>query len=196
MRKKSGKKAAQKFKEKLASIETFATEVDASNLGEQAVSLTYEIAVIKTAVAFEHLMLDCLITAINNDTRTISERTGISFPKHLTDQVCEYLVTGGAFFDFKGRDGLLRTIKSYVPADHWLVDAIKQPQHTKPLNRLIALRNFAAHESPASKHKLLEAIGQSKVGGSGSWVKCQGRFLALTGQLRELANDIEKKAPF
>ena len=195
-RKKSGKKAARKFRQAVARIETFTREIDSSNLGDQAVSWAYEAALIKTAVAFEQLMLDCIVAAINNDTATISARTGIAFPKHLTDEVCEYLVTGGGFFDFRGRDGLIKTIKGYVPDNHWLPEAVKQAQHKGALDRMIALRNFAAHESSASKRKALDAIGQQKIGGAGSWIKCQGRFSDLTTALTSLANEIETKAPY
>lgn len=195
-RKKSGRKAAQKFRQALARVEAFTREIDSGNLGDQAVSWAYEAALIKIAVAFEQLMLDCIVAAINNDTTTISAQTGIAFPKHLTDEVCEYLVTGGGFFDFNGRDGLIRTIKGYVPDNHWLLQAIKQPRHKKPLDRMIALRNFAAHESPASKRKALDAIGQQRVAGAGSWIKCQGRFSDMTTALMNLANEIEAKAPY
>lgn len=114
-RKKSGKKAAQTFRDTLGRIETFTHEIDRNDLSDQAVTWAYEAALLKTYVVFEHLMLDCIVTAINNDTSTISARTGIAFPKHLTDEVCEYLVTGGGFFDFKGRDGLIRLIKASFP---------------------------------------------------------------------------------
>jgi hypothetical protein len=141
-------------------------------------------------------MLDCVVTAINNDTTTISARTGIAFPKHLTDEICEYLVTGGGFFDFKGRDGLIKTIKGYIPYDHWLLEAVKQAWHKEPLNRMIAIRSFAAHESPASKRKALDAIGQHRVGSAGSWIKCQNRFSDMTAAFSKLANEIETKAPY
>ena len=195
-RKKSGKRAAQKSNQTLDRLDAFITEVNNGNLTEQAVSWAHEAALIKAAVAFEHLMLDCIVTAINNDTSTISARTGITFPKHLTDEVCEYLVTGGGFFDFKGRDGLIKTIKGYVPDGHWVLDAVKDPQHRQPLDRMIALRNFAAHESPASRRKALEAIGQARVGTAGSWIKSHGRFSTMTNALRQLANDIDTKAPY
>ncbi len=195
-RKKSGKKAAGKFKDALARIEAFTREIDNANLGDQAVSWAYEAALIKSTVAFEHLMLDCIVTAINNDTATIAAQTGIAFPKHLTDEVCGYLVTGGGFFDFKGRDGLIKTIKGYVPAGHWLLEAVKQAQHKQTLDRMIALRNFAAHDSPASKRKALDTIGQRRVGGAGSWIKCQHRFSDMTTALTKLANEIEMRAPF
>jgi hypothetical protein len=174
----------------------FTHEIDNGNLGDQAVSWAYEAALLKTYVAFEHLMLDCIVTAINNDTSTISARTGIVFPKHLTDKVCEYLITGGGFFDFKGRDGLIRTIKGYVSDDHWLLEAVKQTQHTKPLNRMIALRNFAAHESPASERKARDAIEQQNISSAGSWIKRQGRFSDMTTALAKLADEIATKAPY
>lgn len=195
-RKKSGKLAAQRFKETLARIEEFTHEIDAGSLGRQASSWAYEAAIIKTAVAFEHLMLDCIVTAINNDTATISARTSIAFPKHLTDEVCEYLVTNGGFFDFKGRDGLIRKIKGYVPDDHWLLQVVREAQYKDPLERMIALRNFAAHESAASKRQVLAVVGQQKIGTAGSWIKCKGRFPDLTSALGTLADEIEKKAPY
>jgi len=110
--------------------------------------------------------------------------------------VCEYLVTGGGFFDFHGRDGLIRQVKCYVPDSHWLLTAVKKLAHKETLDRLVALRNFAAHESPASKRKALDAIGQRKVGTAGSWVKKQGRFSRLAAGLARLADDIEAAAPY
>ncbi len=181
----------------LQRIEGFTEEINKSNsLSAQAVSWAYEAALLKTCVAFEHLMLECIVTAINNDSSTISAQTDIAFPRHLNHAVCEYLVTGGRFFDFRGRDGLIQKIKGYVPDGHWLLEAIKQRKYKDPLDRMIALRNFAAHESPASKRKALEAIEQKRVQSAGSWVKHNDRFLALTRALAALADDIKAKAPY
>lgn len=96
-------------------IWNFVVEAEEAKLTDQAVTWVYEAALIKTAVAFEKLMLDCLVTAINNDTSTTSETTGVAFPRHLNDEVCEYLVTGGGYFDFEGgQSGLVRVIKELV----------------------------------------------------------------------------------
>jgi hypothetical protein len=195
-RKKSGRKAAQDFIDTAARIEAFCAEVDDSGLGDQAVTWGYEAALVKTYVAFERLMLNCIVVAINNDTTTISSRTGISFPKHLTDEVCEYLVTGGGYFDFKGRGGLIKIIKDYVPADHWLLEAVKQERFKSQLDIMVALRNYAAHESPASKRKALEAVGQDKIGSAGSWIKRQGRFTKMITDLCGLAREIKTRAPY
>ena len=78
-------------------------------------------------------MLDTLVGALNNDTSTLSTRTGFSFPKHLTDEVCRFLVTGRGYFDFKGRDGLIKTLKQYLPDDHYLVEVVSKPFGCQPL---------------------------------------------------------------
>lgn len=195
-RKKSGKTAARKFRETIERIEQFADETACLDISDQALTWSYEAALIKTYVAFERLMLDCIVAAINNDTSTISARTGIAFPKHLSDEVCEYLVTGGRYFDFRGRDGLLKVIKSYVPDGHWLLEAVKQPQYKDQLNIMVALRNFAAHESPASKRKALEVLGQQQIGSAGAWIKRQRRFSTVTAALNNLASEIETRAPY
>jgi hypothetical protein len=195
-KKKSGKRAAREFGASIMRIEKFLAEIEASTLSAQSRTWAYEAAIIKTAVAFEKLMLSCLVTAINNDTATIADRTGVVFPKHLTDEVCEFLVTGGGFFDFKGRSGLIATVKKFVPENHWLVNVVKKPTYRVPLDRLIALRNFAAHESAAGKRALGMVINQDRVRPAGVWAKTQGRFVQLLGSLRDLANDIEAAAPY
>jgi hypothetical protein len=195
-RKKSGKKAVQRFRSSLDRIEEFAEEIDSSGLGAQAVTWAYEAALLKTYVAFENLMLDCIVAAINNDTSTISARTSVAFPKHLTDEVCEYLVIGSGYFDFRGRAGLIKVIKGYVPDGHWLLAAVKQPRHIKPLDQMIALRNYAAHESPVSKRKARDAIGQQRIASAGSWLKLQDRFPDMIKALNKVADDIAAQAPY
>lgn len=197
-RKKSGKKAAQQFVASLDRIDAFVAEIrnTTPKPSAQAITWTYETALIKIAVAFENLMLDCLVTAINNDTRTISERTGTQFPKHLTDEVCEYLVTGGRYFDFRGRDGLLKTIQQYVASGHWLYKVTAKSTYAKTLDRLFALRNFAAHESRQAKATALKVLGLKQMGTPGSWIKHQQRYTQLSASLRTLGAELESVAPY
>ncbi|MFJ8973491.1 hypothetical protein ACIRJ3_29775 [Streptomyces anulatus] len=195
-RKKSAIYAANAFKQETQRVLEFVESVEEAQLGDQDLSWSYEQALVKTAVAFERLMLACIVCAVNNDTSTISEQTGIKFPKHLTDEVCEYLVTGGGYFDFKGRDGLIKTLRKFTPPTHYLPTAVKLPRFKDPLDRLIALRNFAAHESPASKAKVLEVLGVKRISSAGAWVKKQGRFQDLVAKLDDLADEIIKSAPY
>lgn len=167
-----------------------------SFMSDEHKSWSHDYAVIRLYREFEQMMLAGIVGAINNDSTTISEVTGVDFPKHLTDEVCEYLVLGSGYFDFKGRDGLIKNLKKYVPDTHYLVTIVKKPKYKDTLEKLSALRNYAAHESHQSKRAVLSAIGQKRIGSAGSWLKVQGRFPAIASKLKELAQDVHDSAPY
>lgn len=194
-RKKSVKHSAQLFRKAADDIVDFLARVSA-NQSDQHVSWLHNYGIIRLYREFEVLVLDALVGAINNDTATVSATTGIEFPKHLTDEVCEFLITGTGYFDFKGRSGLIKTLKEFVPANHYLVTCVKKVAYTDALERLSALRNFAAHESAISKRAALAAIGGQRIESSGAWLKCEDRFQAIVDHLKTLATDIEHAAPF
>lgn len=194
-RKTSVKLASCSFRTAADSITTFISEVSPSQSDEH-ISWLHNYAIIRLSREFEGLMLSTLIGAINNDTATLEETTGIEFPKHLTDEICEFLITGTGYFDFKGRSGLIKTIKSFVPDDHYLHTTIKKAAYRSALDRLSALRNFAAHESYPSKRAALEAIDGERISSSGAWLKRQERFDSLVTSLKALATEIENAAPF
>ena len=103
-------------------------------------------------------MLNVLVALLNADPTHFSSRTGTLFPKHMNTSVCQHLVTGGGYFDFRGRDGLLREVQKIVPKTHWLYVELKKPSHRPTLNKLVGLRNYAAHGSEQSKQAVKEAI--------------------------------------
>ncbi|MGW5336138.1 hypothetical protein [Streptomyces bauhiniae] len=211
---KSGQFAANKFKGTTQRIRAYIDEIDASGLGAQAVTWAYESALMKTSVAFESLMLECLIVALKNDSKPFSEHTSIAFPKHMTEKVCEHLVTGGGYFDFAGRDGLLKTVKKFTGGDgHYLYDAVKNKAYYHALALLIALRNYAAHESPQSKQTMRKAIVACRLGitgnpnahqlqganaptAAGAWLKTQKRLACILDSLDALADEIHQGAPY
>ncbi|MFF0754401.1 hypothetical protein [Streptomyces sp. NPDC004267] len=216
-RKKSGKYAANKFKTTTRGIRDFLDEVNAAGLSETALTWSYETALIRTTVAFEKLMLECLIVALNKDTGPFSDDTGVRFPKHLDQKVCEYLVTGGGYFDFRGRDGLLKDMKKFTGPQHYLQVAVRDEKRRYALELLLTLRNYAAHQSPQSKEKVRESIfcfkeGVKSVNGSaqlkakfakakapmsaGVWLKRQGRMTYILDRLDALADEIHQGAPY
>ena len=194
-RKKSIKGSADWFKACADEIEDF---LDTVTLGQtdEHVSWLHNYAVIKLYRTFESFMLDCLIGAINNDTAALSSKSGIAFPKHLTDEVCEFIITGQGYFDFKGRDGLIGIVKRYVPDTHYILTVVKHARYKEALEHLCALRNFAAHESYKSKKAALDAIGGNRIRSSGAWLKRQERFKWLSRKLKELADEIHAAAPY
>jgi hypothetical protein len=194
-RKKSIQGAAVRFVQLVDTLETYYEGVLVSDLSAKAVTWACEAAVIKLHVYFEHLILDTLVGAINNDTSTLSGSTGIDFPRHLTDEVCEYIVTGGRYFDFRGRDGLIKLLRQYVPENHYVVDIVKRQKYRVTLERLVALRNLAAHESSVGKKIAKEAVDPN-LGSAGVWLKRDNQFLHLTERLKEFAEELREAAPY
>ena len=194
-KKKSVKKAASVFREQISETIDF-VKLSEKGLSDAHLSRLYDTAIIFLYRDFENLILEVLVGAINNDTGTIKSTLGIDFPKHLTDEVCYYIATGPSYFDFKGRDGLIKRVKQYVPDKHYLVTTLKDSKYKLSIERLCALRNFAVHGSPQSKRAVLKAIKQTRVGSAGSWLKKQGRLHGIMNRLKELATDLENRAPF
>ena len=115
MKKKSARKASEQFKEQVEIIERFLEQRIFSILSDSHLSWMFDYAIIRLYREFENMILNCLVAGINNDTEQLSETTGVVFPKHITEEVCEYLVVGDGYFDFRGRDGLIATLKKYLP---------------------------------------------------------------------------------
>ena len=196
MRKKSIKTAAATFSENVDNIVKFIQHSDESELTGKYKSWCYDLAIIRLYREFEDLMLSCLVALINTDATTFSQLKGRKFPNHMNAEVCEYLVYGDGYFDFSGRDGLINTIKKFVPRTHWLPAMIKKQKYKDALEQLCALRNFAAHDSNVSKKRALVAINQKRVLSSGAWLKKQDRFASICNRLKQLADEIEAAAPF
>lgn len=194
-RKKSIKHSAQSFRDAADEITTFLTNVSSGQSAEH-ISWLHNYAIICLYREFESLVLDTLVGAINNNTTSVSTTTGIKFPTHLSAEVCEFLVTGTGYFDFKGRDGLIKTLKKFVPDTHYLVTTVKKATYKEALEQLSALRNFAAHESDQSKRSALDAIDGERIASSGAWLKRYGRFQRIVDRLKALATELENAAPF
>lgn len=194
-RKKSVKEAARHFREQADAITAFLA-TPGRNQSKEHASWLHEYGVIRLYREFERLILGALVGAINNDTSTLSRSVGIQFPAHLTDEVCEFIVIGDGFFDFKGRDGLIQKLRKYIPENHCLVSAMKSPKYKTPLEQLSALRNLAAHDSTVARSRAKDAVGQKRMGSAGSWLKAKGRLASLARQLKELATEIENAAPY
>jgi hypothetical protein len=194
-KKKSTKLAAKQFVDAADAILAYAHE-SARKLGVQHTTWAYEYAIIHLYRSFEQLVLHALVAAINNDTETISEVTGYNFPKHIPANISLYLIVGSGYFDFRGRSGLIGELRRYVPADHFLVETVKDGKYKQPLERLIALRTFAAHDSELSKKAAKKATGMKGLGSAGSWLKRQDRFDKLVRSLKSLAAELDARAPY
>lgn len=195
-RKKSIKASADKFQRRADELLEFLDAAERHLPVQQHISWVYEYGVLRLYREFESMILEALVGVINSDTTTISSRTGVVFPKHLTDEVCEYLIIGDGYFDFKGRDGLIKTLKEYVPNNHYLVGIIKKDTYKNALEYLSSLRNLAAHNSKIAKTRAKRAVDQERMPEAGVWLKKQERLKKMVVSLRKLSGEIEAAAPY
>jgi len=197
MKKKSLKLAAKTFVENVDKIAEFTQRcVGAVSITKEDKIWCYDLAIIRLYREFEELILSCLVAMINNDAATFSEVKQRTFPKHLNVEVCEYLICGDGYFDFAGREGLLKQVSRVVPDQHWLRTIVRDTAYTDSLNQLSALRNFAAHDSAVSKKSALKATGSKKMSSSGSWLQKDGRFDTICECLKKMSQKIEAGAAY
>lgn len=167
-----------------------------AGLSKSATSRAFAMAVIETAISLERLVLDCLVVAINNDVKALRTDSKVNFPAHLQDDVVEFIIVGNGYFDFRGgKSGVISAMATYVEKTHWVVVAAQGLDATV-VDRLILLRNWAAHESSASARKARSGIGAPKAQSAGSWIKVGSRMEELLDEVESFAQRIEAAAPF
>ena len=196
MKKKSGKKASETFKERAQEIGDFLDRENLSSFSVAHVTWIHDYAIIRLYREFETMIFNCLVAAINSDTQQLSQTTGVAFPKHLTEEACEFIIVGDGYFDFRGRDGLIGKLKKYLPGNHYLVQIVAKNDYKETLDKLSALRNFAAHSSKVSKKSALRALGRQRLASSGAWLKERNRFSEMLRSLRQLADEVHAQAPY
>jgi len=112
-RKKSVRKAGDDFVTNAAAIKEFVAVFDGTKPSETHRTWVYEHGIIRLYREFELLMLHALTGAINNDTEAVAKILGVKLPPHLNADVSRFLITGTGYFDYKGRDGLIGTLKRF-----------------------------------------------------------------------------------
>lgn len=196
-KKKSLKKPTAHFVTECKKIEEFIECTSFSKgVSDSHISWLYEHAIIRLYREFEQMLLECLVAGLNHDNTHLSQTNNLSLPKHLTDELCEYLIKGNRYFDFKGRKDIQKKCKRFLGDSHFLTDIFSETIHDRSLRKLIALRNFAAHDSSQSKKAALGACGLTRMGSSGSYLKKQNRLKLIIDDLIVLANKINEKASF
>ena len=73
---------------------------------------------------------------------------------------------------------------------------VADPKYKASIERLVALRNFAAHGSSYAKKKALATLGVRRLRSAGAWLSKLGRFDAILAQLRGMATDLKARAPY
>ena len=161
---------------------------------------SYENAILMVYKAFEVFIERLLVSCLNHDHSYFEEKYGIALGKHINDDVCEFLITKGGFFDFKGYGGLIKILGNTLGSNHNLITVIKETEKEKGkeenyqtyIDQLCAIRNYAAHNSKQSKQSAKKAFGVNSISSAGSCLKQQNRFTTIVGKLKTLSNEVQQ----
>lgn len=195
-RKKSIRNASIRFIRETDAILAFASRVTQTGVAAEDLAWCYDLAIIRLNRQFEYLILQVLVGALNNDSSTLSNTTGVQFPKHMSHNVCRFLVVGRRYFDFRGREGLIMKLKEFLPDRHFLLQIVADESYRTSLEKLFALRNLAAHASPQAEKAARKALRQTKLRAPGRWLMIQGRFENIASDLADMAEKIGRRAPY
>lgn len=153
---------------------------------------SYENAILMVYKSFEIFIERLLISCLNHDHSCFEEKYGIALGKHINDDVCEFLITKGGFFDFRGYSGLIKTLGDILGNNHRLIALFKGNDYKIYIEQLCALRNYAAHNSKQSKQSAKKAFELRSISSAGSCLKQQGRFLTILTKLKELSDEVKQ----
>lgn len=158
---------------------------------ELHLSYSYENAILMTYKAFEIFVKRIMISCLNHDHSFFESKYGIALGKHINDDICEFLITKGRYFDFRGYSGLVDTLKGILGNNHPFISIVKQDTHKGYIDQLCAARNYAAHNSKQSKEAAKKAFGLTSISSAGSCLKKADRFSNIISGLKALANEIK-----
>ena len=102
-------------------------------------------------VSAENLLTDCLTF----DTSRYSETKGMRLPKHPNRSVCQGLVTGHGYFNFKNTENLKATARKILVDKYNPFNKITRSQ-CKKIDDFYTFRQYVAHRSNTSKQNLLK----------------------------------------
>lgn len=201
MNKKSIKLAAEKFVKSVDETLKFTQSVKDLKVNRQLSSeyesWCFDYAIIRLCHEFENFMFHCLIVLINNDSEALRRGTGIRFSKHMSIDVCEYLIVGdNSYYDMKNREEYIKKLNKFFKStdsnDHnsfWFLEIVKKPEYQIYWELCTGLRHFSAHNSSHSKkvardlaYKYSGADKKKEAGkkrsrrmqsSSGAWLKIQ-----------------------
>jgi hypothetical protein len=96
-----------------------------------------------------------LIDCLNKDTSQYSKHTGYYLPKHLSRDICNAMIFGIGYKDFKSVSHLKSFAKQVlVPGNNPFQKISKNP--SKKIDDYYVIRNYLAHYSYVAERKLEE----------------------------------------
>lgn len=194
MRKIDFQKSTADFKKQVTDLKSFLSESKIAFSGnknrDSYISNCYEYGIISLYKIFETFIYRTIVGCINHDSSHVSETYNLNFGKHISDEMCDFILTKGKYFNFSGRSDLISICKKHIGDTYGVVDILKNRNYESALDELIAFRNFAAHSSKQAKTKAKEVIKGQRIPSIGSYLKKQARLEKIADALCNLSDDV------
>ena len=115
----------------------------------------HEAFVFKVCASWEIFTQDLLIDCLNKDTSQYSLHTGYHLPKHLSRDICNAMIFGVGYQDFKNVSHLKSFAKQVLVSVYNPFQKIPRNSSQK-IDGCYVIRNYLAHYSYAAERKLKE----------------------------------------
>ena len=157
---------------------------------------SYENAVILLYKSLEKFILRTMISCLNHDHSHFEAKYGIKLGNHINDDVCEFLITKGGYFDFKRKSGLNKVLNAAIGANHNIGKVIKQTKYGPTIDQLCTARNYAAHNSVQSKREVMEVYKLERISSPGKFLSQKNRLQKLINGLKDLSDEVKHTPMF
>lgn len=112
-----------------------------------------ESVLLRLCANWERFVDDHLVDCVNVDHSKLNEFLGVPIPRNPSRNLCEALLVGRNYLDFRSFGDLKGYSKNILPhaSNPFLAVA---PKHTKKIDEAFKLRNYLAHYSSAARRSL------------------------------------------
>ena len=119
-----------------------------------------ESLVIRLCALWEAFIEDELIDCLNIDCSKYREELQLKLPQHPTTDLCEAILVGPRYLDFKNASDIKGFAKNILPEDVNPFNLIR-PATEKRINELYIMRNYLSHYSGKSRRTLMKMYQNS-----------------------------------
>jgi hypothetical protein len=120
-----------------------------------------ESSIIRICALWEAFVEDELIDCLNLDSSKFSEYLKLDLPKHLSRSLCEAILIGSRYLDFKSVGDIKGFANKVLPDDVNPFRLIKTNPTAKRIDEVYVMRNYLSHYSSKAKRALRQMYKKS-----------------------------------
>jgi hypothetical protein len=114
-----------------------------------------ESVVLRLCAVWEQFVDEHIVDCVNCDPSKLGARFGVSLPTNPSKGLCQALIIGDRYLDFRSFSDLLGFCKRVLPDGSNPFDAISKT-HRKRMDEVYAIRNYLSHYSARARRQLHE----------------------------------------